>query len=539
MASNFVQHMAIANQVLDDMLLEPGRLGRVESDGSITLVVPDKPRYLFVRKGAGQSEVVVEAQNIHAPQKEGLRVFIRKELNGHYTIVGVDHTSEQLEDDDYNVAYHQHDRDSGLTWIINPTQLEVGRVHWLSDFTVRVTAFRYYYDGAWNTYEGADLDLASYQPGTAGTRAWVVVGVDPDTNTAVAATGDLYSVNQPLHARFIDDVDIGNAIPLAAIVVRASDTDLGDHHDYFDAHGWFNMPGTGAGAVESVNGLTGVVVLDPDDLDDTATANKFITAAELALIATAVQPGDLATVATTGAWADLVSVPGEISSIAGLTSAANTFPYYTAADAAALATVTAFALGLLDDADAATGRATLGAVGLTGTETIAGTKTFSSPIVISVSGTATINVLNAAGNAKGFAFTDVTNGARWTVVSNAAAESGSNAGSNFVINRFDDSGAFLGTAFQIARATGYVQLENRLGVQVAPSGIIHADQSSTTAAIPVLILDQADLSEEMIEFVTTVGAGNPIDTAAIGTYYGKVRVNVSGVGYKYIPLYNT
>lgn len=70
-------------------------------------------------------------------------------------------------------------------------------------------------------------------------------------------------------------------------------------------------------------------------------------------------------------------------------------------------------------------------------------------------------------------------------------------------------------------------------------GKAHIDQASTTAAIPVLILDQADLSEEFIEFTSTVGAGNPIDTAAIGTYYGKIRVNVTGVGYKYLALYNT
>ena len=44
--------------------------------------------------------------------------------------------------------------------------------------------------------------------------------------------------------------------------------------------------------------------------------------------------------------------------------------------------VSAFGLTLIDDADAATARATLGAVGLTGNETVAGVKTFSSsPIV--------------------------------------------------------------------------------------------------------------------------------------------------------------
>jgi len=71
------------------------------------------------------------------------------------------------------------------------------------------------------------------------------------------------------------------------------------------------------------------------------------------------------------------------------------------------------------------------------------------------------------------------------------------------------------------------------------SGQLTVNQSDTDGAEPVLSLTQADLSEEMIEFDTTVGAGNPVDTAAIGTYYGKVRVNVAGVGYKFIALYNT
>jgi hypothetical protein len=63
------------------------------------------------------------------------------------------------------------------------------------------------------------------------------------------------------------------------------------------------------------------------------------------------------------------------------------------------------------------------------------------------------------------------------------------------------------------------------------------DQSSTTAAIPVLTLDQADLSEEFINFVATIGAGNPINTTALGAYYGRVRVAVNGT-MKWLALYD-
>jgi hypothetical protein len=47
---------------------------------------------------------------------------------------------------------------------------------------------------------------------------------------------------------------------------------------YFDT---LYAPIGGGGAVDSVNGQTGVVVLDADDIDDTSTTNKFITASEL------------------------------------------------------------------------------------------------------------------------------------------------------------------------------------------------------------------------------------------------------------------
>ncbi len=71
-----------------------------------------------------------------------------------------------------------------------------------------------------------------------------------------------------------------------------------------------------------------------------------------------------------------------------------------------------------------------------------------------------------------------------------------------------------------------------------PDGKLDVVQGSTTAAIPTLELEQTDLSEEFINFVTTVAVNNPVDaTTAVGTAYARLRVAVNGT-FKYIQLYN-
>lgn len=69
-----------------------------------------------------------------------------------------------------------------------------------------------------------------------------------------------------------------------------------------------------------------------------------------------------------------------------------------------------------------------------------------------------------------------------------------------------------------------------IGTGATVSGKTHVDQSSATGAIPVLYLDQADVSEEFIRFDATEATGNSVEAVGAKTLTTTkfLRINVNG-----------
>ena len=86
---------------------------------------------------------------------------------------------------------------------------------------------------------------------------------------------------------------------------------------------------------------------------------------------------------------------------------------------------------------------------------------------------------------------------------------------------------------------------DRVGIGIpsgaAPNGKLEIDQYSTSGAIPVLTLDQADVDQEFINFQGTSNSdqSSSISTdTSVGALTGHIRVAVNGTDY-WIPFYAT
>lgn len=159
--------------------------------------------------------------------------------------------------------------------------------------------------------------------------------------------------------------------------------------------------------------------------------------------------------------------------------------------------VSAFGLTLIDDADAATARATLGAVGLTGDQTVAGVKTFSSsPVVPSAttSGQA-VNKGQLDSSLSGFA---PAAGSASQTFSVAAASASTHA---VRLDQFSKSASSQSLPGGVSEKWGYVAIGDVSGVT---SGLVTFSSAFPTACRNVAITMRTQSGQNPANFVVSV-----------------------------------
>lgn len=86
-----------------------------------------------------------------------------------------------------------------------------------------------------------------------------------------------------------------------------------------------------------------------------------------------------------------------------------------------------------------------------------------------------------------------------------------------------------------------VKVDSVGNVAIGPSGPtarLHVDQDSAAGLVPVLFLEQADISEEMITFDSTIGVGNAIEAVGAKTLTTThfIKVTLPGSLTRYLPV---
>jgi len=223
-----------------------GLLGK--PDGTIS--VPGRPTHVYVRVSQQGGESVTTARNLNVvPLRLNLPVKMRVEPGAGYVIVSLDSTAYEaaVANDTaspYGVPFHTHRLGSGMEYETEALRLQPGRVYPTGSWGITVNPFRYFWNNAWETYEGEDLDLLANRPTTTGKHRLVVISVNPLTNVAAKTNGSEENYATTLTQPDIDAISVGNNIPLCAVRIRADDTSITDITRYIDAGGWRNRGAT-------------------------------------------------------------------------------------------------------------------------------------------------------------------------------------------------------------------------------------------------------------------------------------------------------
>ncbi len=223
-----------------------GLMGMQNTDGTMSLAVPDRIGFVFVTTGPSGNQIVTIARNDgKVPLREKMPIRMKRADDGVLVIYGIFNSGGFTDsgmsgdyENNFGVDWHTHRIGTGLEFEWEALMLEQARAYPTTGMLAYMNPFRYYHGGEWKTFEGGTFDLTGYQPSTVGEHAWVILGVNPEDSSTVAVTGPSQAVATDLTLTDANAVDFVG-IPVAAVKVRNDSSSIQDITLFKDVHEWF------------------------------------------------------------------------------------------------------------------------------------------------------------------------------------------------------------------------------------------------------------------------------------------------------------
>ena len=213
----------IQNNVQEEIRnrLIPGIIGKLESDGSITVPVSGVTNKVWVRLYSADAQAQ-EAWNTRVVPVQNMPVNVERTNNG-LEIIGLDKYRADLL---YGVQAPSLDRSviaEAPDIIIPGRNYKPMRVRPIDDSTLRVHVepFFYRYAGTLVLWPGGVVDLTDYLPSTSGYWRFVYVTINPISNSLVLLSGDETGFVSDLVSSALVDFDTTGLILLDAVRLQA------------------------------------------------------------------------------------------------------------------------------------------------------------------------------------------------------------------------------------------------------------------------------------------------------------------------------
>lgn len=210
----------------------------------------------------------IRAVNNTVARIPGLKIIVKPNRDGEMEIVGVQSAITQQSTGQSNVPAiqappHRHFIGSGNEDPVESRRFMPGLLHAFSGLTLYIESFAFRHNGVDYRWPGGTYDITGDLPVTAGYWAWVKVGIDPATNTAVAGTSTEYPLRVLLSLADLDAIDFATAgyIPCGGVIVQEGQTAGPLEADFAESREFLNV-GSGSGTMTATRPIivTGSVI---------------------------------------------------------------------------------------------------------------------------------------------------------------------------------------------------------------------------------------------------------------------------------------